>query len=230
MFEPYPVPPSYRYASIISPVTIGVKTKLPPSWDPYETFTSTVIGGYWKIWVPIPAVEKSTTLDLTRSVFIVPPIPTSIRLNLSSSIFWIEYLFEMFKPPTDVPSVLYSTISPVSKPWFLNSTVLYSVEIPVGFTLNFLWVYPEPDWRTLTSLKFFLERVLNLWIPLEVVAVENPIALVPAAASSSFLNNLIDLVFTNPATYSSPLTKVPVIVCVESPKSPIDIGSWPFWL
>ena len=49
MFEPYPVPPSYRYASIISPVTIGVKTKFPPSDDPYETFTSTVIGGYWKI-------------------------------------------------------------------------------------------------------------------------------------------------------------------------------------
>ena len=62
------------------------------------------------------AVEKSTTLDLTRSVLMVPPIPTSMRLNLSASIFRTEYLFKTSKPPTDIPSVLYSTISPVSKP------------------------------------------------------------------------------------------------------------------
>ena len=41
-------------------------------------------------------------------------------------------------------------------------------------------MYPDPDWITLTSLKFFLDNVLNLWIPLAVVAVENPIVLIPA--------------------------------------------------
>ena len=52
--------------------------------------------------------------------------------------------------------------------------------------------------------------------------------LIPAAASASFLWSVIAEVLTNLATYSSPLTRVPVIVCVGSPNTPMEIGSCPF--
>ena len=48
---------------------------------------STLIGGYWKMCVPTPTVVISTTLDLTRSVVIEAPIPTSITRKLSASTF-----------------------------------------------------------------------------------------------------------------------------------------------
>ena len=63
-------------------------------------------------------------------------------------------------------------------------------------------------------------------MPLALVAVDNPMVLIPAAASESFLNNLTVLVLTNLTTYSSPLTKVPVEVL--SPATPIETGSFPF--
>ena len=93
------------------------------------------------------------------------------------------------------------------------------VEIPVGFTLNFLYAYPEPEFRTLTSLRFFLLRVLNLWIPLADVAVDNPIVLIPTPsfrASDSLRWSLTVVVLTTLTTYSSPLIKVPVIPLLMS--------------
>ena len=63
-------------------------------------------------------------------------------------------------------------------------------------------------------------------MPLALVVVDNPMVLIPDVASESFLNNLIVLVLTNPTTYSSPLTKVPVGVLF--PATPIETGSFPF--
>ena len=53
------------------------------------------------------------------------------------------------------------------------------VDIPVGFTINFLFVYPLPPLITLTSERVFLfDAVINLWIP-EVFVVVNPTVLIP---------------------------------------------------
>ena len=55
----------------------------------------------------------------------------------------------------------------------------YSVEIPEELTLNFLYSYPDPPFKTFTDLKVFFGSVLNLWIPPKVVKVEKPTVLIP---------------------------------------------------
>ena len=90
-------------------------------------------------------------------------------------------------------SGLYSTISPLSNPWFLNVTTFRVVDIPMGLTLNLRWVYPEPSSKTFTATRVFLLSVLNLWIPLAAVSVDNPTVLIPVApnvASVGVLNIL----------------------------------------
>ena len=67
------------------------------------------------------------------------------------------------------------------------------------------------------------ESVLNLCIPDALVVVVRPIVLIPDIASESLLKSLIVDVFTNFATYSSPLTRVPGV-----PPSTTVIGSFPF--
>ena len=57
--DPYPDPVSYKYASVISPVIKGVIVNVPPVVFAYETFTSTSIGGYWKIWYPPRGLRAS---------------------------------------------------------------------------------------------------------------------------------------------------------------------------
>ena len=46
--DPYPVPDSYKYASIISPVITGLNENVPVV-PPNETLASTLISGYWNI-------------------------------------------------------------------------------------------------------------------------------------------------------------------------------------
>ena len=73
---------------MIFPVISGVNVNVPVV-PPKETFADTSIGGYWKIWYPLPASVRSTCLFLTLSVVTVPPTPTLITLNVSESIFSI---------------------------------------------------------------------------------------------------------------------------------------------
>ena len=76
--------------------------------------------------------------------------------------------------------------------------------MPEDLTLSFLCWYPDPGEITLIFLRTFCERVLNLWIPLAVVVVDNPIVLIPAldpsseGASAAFLYSWIVLVFATP--------------------------------
>ena len=60
---------------------------------------------------------------------------------------------------------LYSIKSPSLNPWFTKFTVLFPVEIPVGFTNNCLFVYPSPLSITFTSSKVFRSPTLKLWLP-----------------------------------------------------------------
>ena len=122
--DPYSVPSSYKYAPVISPVTIGVKVKLPVIVDPKETFAETSIGGYSKIWYPDPVVWISTCLFLNRSVVIVAAAPTLINLNESESTTLTEYLVVVDNPKISVPVVEYKTTSFVLNPWSLNVIVL----------------------------------------------------------------------------------------------------------
>ena len=90
-FRSIPDPVSYKYASVISPVINGVIVNVPPVVFAYETFTSTSMGGYWKIWYP-PCKLRASVVNPTISTYFfliifsvtVPPIPTSMSLNLSS--------------------------------------------------------------------------------------------------------------------------------------------------
>ena len=99
----------------------------------------------------------------------------------------------MLRPWIGVVSAEYSTISPFSNPWFLKVITFKDVDTPTGFTLNLRCVYPEPSSNTFTATKVFLFSVLNLWIPLADVSVDNPIVFIPAVpnnASVGVLNNL----------------------------------------
>ena len=90
--------------------------------------------------------------------------------------------------------------SPLSNPWFLKVTTFNDVDIPVGLTLNFRCVYPEPPSNTFIATKVFLFSVLNLWIPLAAVSVDKPTVFIPAVptnASFLLLNNLTVVGFTD---------------------------------
>ena len=93
-------------------------------------------------------------------------------------------------------SAEYSTTSPLWNPWFLNLIVSKEVEIPADLTLNLRWVYPEPSSNTLTATNVFLLSVLNLWIPLAAVSVDNPTVLIPAVPNnaSALLLNILTVV------------------------------------
>jgi len=139
---------------------IGVKLRVPVNVEPKETVAVTVIGGYWNTWYPEPIPDISTYLDLVKSLVSVAPTPTLINLKLSSSSFWIEYWTLVESPlinwlPSVVSSVEYSTTSPLLNPWFLNVSLLYWVDIPEDFILNFLCWYPEPDSITFTFFKVY---------------------------------------------------------------------------
>ena len=92
---------------------------------------------------------------------------------------------DIVKPSIEVPSVKYSTISPVLNPWFLKFIVSKEVEIPEDGIGNFLYWKSSPGFSTLTDLKVFLDSVLNLWKPAAVVAVENPIVLIPVTPNNA---------------------------------------------
>ena len=97
-------------------------------------------------------------------------------------------------------SAEYSTISPLSNPWFLKVTTFNDVDIPVGLTLNLRCVYPAPSSKTFIATNVFLFSVLNLWIPLAAVSVDNPTVFIPAepnSASFLLLNNLTVEAFTD---------------------------------
>ena len=118
-----------------------------------------------------------------------------------------------------VVSALYSTISPLWKPWFLKLITFIEVEIPIGFTLNFRWVYPEPSSKTFTATRVFLLSVWNLWIPLAAVSVDKPIVLIPVApnvASTSVLKILTVDGFTTLTKYGAPSESVPPILFSRS--------------
>ena len=110
----------------------------------------------------------------------------------------------------------------------MNIIESYSIETSFGLILNFLYVNPEPEFITLTSLKLFLLLVLKIWIPLEVSV--NPIVLIPAKASPVVAWSLIVVGLIIFTAYSSPLAKLPVVVLVGSPGSPTANGVLPFWL
>ena len=77
--------------------------------------------------------------------------------------------------------------------------MLDAVDIPVGLTLNLRWVYPEPSFRTLIVIRVFFFSVLNLWIPLADVSVDNPTVFIPVepnTASVLVLNILTVFGFT----------------------------------
>ena len=77
--------------------------------------------------------------------------------------------------------------------------MLDAVDIPVGLTLNLRWVYPEPSLSTLIAMRVFFFSVLNLWIPLADVSVDNPTVFIPAdpnTASVLVLNILTVFGFT----------------------------------
>ena len=116
-------------------------------------------------------------------------------------------------------SAEYSISSPVLNPWSLNDTTFSDVDIPDGLTLNLRWVYPEPSSNTLTDTNVFLSSVLNLWIPLAAVSVDNPIVLMPDnpnIASTLVLNNLIVDGLTTLIKYGAPSDNVPVTSFVKS--------------
>ena len=130
-------------------------------------------------------------------------------------------------------SGLYSTISPLSNPWFLNVTTFRVVDIPIGLTLNLRWVYPEPSSKTFTATRVFLLSVLNLWIPLAAVSVAKPTVLIPAipARASAFVLNILTVdVLTTLTKYGSPSESVPVIVLLASYALPIPIDGFPSFL
>ena len=64
------------------------------------------------------------------------------------------------------------------------------------------------------ATKVFLFSVLNLWIPLAAVSVDNPTVFIPAEpnnASFLLLNNLTVEAFTDLTKYGAPSDKVPEI-------------------
>ena len=68
-------------------------------------------------------------------------------------------------------------------------------------------------------MRVVLFSVLNRWIPLAPVSVDNPTVLIPAipARASSFLLNILTVDgLTTLTKYGSPSDKVPVIVLVAS--------------
>ena len=91
----------------------------------------------------------------------------------------------MLRPCITDVSAEYSTISPLWNPWFLNVITFEDVDIPAGLTLNLRWVYPEPSSKTLTATNVFLFSVLNLWIPLAAVSVDNPTVFIPVVPNKA---------------------------------------------
>ena len=137
----------------------------------------------------------------------------------------------MLNPCIAVVSAEYSTISPLLNPWFLKVTTFNEVDIPVGLTLNLRCVYPEPSSKTLTATKVFLLSVLNLWIPLADVSVDNPIVFIPAVpnkASVGVLNILTVVGLTDLTKYGAPSDNVPATIFAGSKAVPIPIGEFPF--
>ena len=96
----------------------------------------------------------------------------------------------MLRPCIGEVSAEYSTISPVWNPWFLNVTTFDDVDIPAGLTLNLRCVYPEPSSKTFIATRVFLVSVLNLWIPLAAVSVDNPTVLIPAVPNMASVSVL----------------------------------------
>ena len=97
---------------------------------------------------------------------IVPPTPALASLNELSSTLITWYWCAVVNPLIIVPSAEYTTVSPSSNPCPSKLIVSDIVFIPIGSTINFLLVYPEPPSRTLIALKVLVSLAfLNLWIP-----------------------------------------------------------------
>ena len=123
----------------------------------------------------------------------------------------------------------YLIISPCENPWLSKLIVLNEVDIPAGLTLNFRCWYPEPPFTILTSNNVFLDSVLNLWIPLDLVSVAIPMVLIPALpvkASDWLLNILIVLGFTTLTKYGSPSANVPINIVPNAEPMPSDALPW----
>ena len=133
----------------------------------------------------------------------------------------------MLNPCIGVVSAEYSIISPLLKPWFLNVTTFKDVDIPVGLTLNLRWVYPVPSSKTLTATRVFLLSVLNLWIPLAEVSVDNPIVFIPAVPNKASVFKLKSLIvdgLTDLTKYGAPSDNVALTLFSGSNAVPIPIG------
>ena len=82
----------------------------------------------------------------------------------------------------------------------------------------------------MTATKVFLFSVLNLWIPLAAVSVDNPtvfIPVVPNNASTLLLKILTVVGFTDLTKYGAPSDNVPLILFSKSNAVPIPIGELP---
>ena len=82
----------------------------------------------------------------------------------------------------------------------------------------------------MTDFKVFLDNVLNLWIPDAVVAVEIPIVLIPASASSLELCNWTVLELIILTLYGAPVANVPVAVLLLSLNGPMPNSEFPLLL
>ena len=112
-------------------------------------------------------------------------------------------------------------------------TVSSDVDIPAGLTLNLRCVYPDPSSKTFTATNVFLFSVLNLWIPLAAVSVDNPTVLIPAVpnvASFLLLNILTVDGLTTLTKYGAPSDNVPSTWLSKSKAVPIPIGALLFAL
>ncbi len=90
-------------------------------------------------WYPEPIFSNFSVRDLSKLVLLVPPTPASAILNLSLFTFMTKYWLELLIPVKAVPFGVYVTNSPVENPWFLNSSVFDTVEIPVVWIAIFLF-------------------------------------------------------------------------------------------
>ena len=100
----------------------------------------------------------------------------------------------------------------------------------MGLTLNLRWVYPVPSSKTLTATRVFLLSVLNLWIPLAEVSVDNPIVFIPAVPNKASVGVLKILTvdgFTDLTKYGAPSDSVLLTLFSRSNAVPIPIGLFP---
>ena len=98
-------------------------------------------------------------------VISVPPRPAFASLNELLSIFITWYWFSVDNPVIILPSVEYTTLSPLLNPWFLNIIESDSDDIPEDLTINFLLAYPSPLFKIVTPDSVFVGPILSLCVP-----------------------------------------------------------------